>query len=247
MINSLASADGIGPSARPLVQRRQAVADEIKSYILREHLRPGDPLPTENELGTAIGASRSSVREAVQTLAALDIVEVRHGHGTFVGRMSLAALVESLAFRGLLSSEDDRKVLQDLVDVRQMLEVGLGPAIAEGVQGDLRGILETVVDTMELRAKAGEQFFSEDRQFHLLLVEPAGNDLIVQLTGAFWDIHSNVAPRKDPGPAELLRTARAHRAILEAAVVGDQHQLTTAIAAHYKPIRLRIRQMLERR
>jgi DNA-binding FadR family transcriptional regulator len=183
----------------------------------------------------------------VQTLAALGIVEVRHGYGTYVGRMSLAALVESLAFRGLLSSEDDHKVLQDLVDVRQMLEVGLGPAITENVRGESRANLEAVVDQMERKARAGEQFFAEDRAFHLLLVQPAGNDLMVQLTGAFWDIHSSVAPRKDPGPADLLRTARAHRAILKAATDGNLGQLTEAITAHYKPIRLRIRQMLERR
>ncbi|MEO7236447.1 MAG: GntR family transcriptional regulator [Lapillicoccus sp.] len=238
---------GAGRPPRVFVQRRKAVADEIKAYILREQLRPGDPLPTENELCAAIGASRSSVREAVQTLAALDIVEVRHGYGTYVGRMSLAALVQSLAFRGLLSSEDDRKVLEDLVDVRQMLEVGLASAITEGMAGPLRSDLEAVVSRMDRRAKAGEQFFAEDREFHLLLVQPAVNDLVVQLTGAFWDIHSIVAPRRDPGRAELRRTAQAHSAIVEAAVTGDVLQLTNAIRMHYEPIRARIRQVLERR
>ena len=55
-----------------------------------------------------------------------------HGHGTFVGRMSLAALVESLAFRGLLSSEEDQRLLGQVVDVRQTLEQGLSGEIIAG-------------------------------------------------------------------------------------------------------------------
>lgn len=79
----------------------------IKDYILQSHLHPGDPLPTESQLCTDLGMSRSSVREAVRTLVALDIVEVRHGHGMFVGQISMRPMVESLVFRGLLKPGDD--------------------------------------------------------------------------------------------------------------------------------------------
>ena len=47
--------------------------DAIKSYILREHLQSGDVMPTETQLCDTIGASRSSVREAVRKLEALNI------------------------------------------------------------------------------------------------------------------------------------------------------------------------------
>ncbi len=52
-------------AARPSL--RQEVAEAIKSYILDNRLKPGDPLPSEAELCTALGASRSSIREAVKT------------------------------------------------------------------------------------------------------------------------------------------------------------------------------------
>src|SRR6478609_9297265 len=65
---------GTKPSRQLL---RQEVVDGIKRYILEERLRPGDPLPTEPALCEALGASRSSVREAVKILNALDIVDVR--------------------------------------------------------------------------------------------------------------------------------------------------------------------------
>src|SRR5690625_4162533 len=64
----------------------------IQDLILAEGLAPGDPMPTEGALCEQLGISRSSVREAMRTLASLDIVEVRHGHGTFVGQLSLSPL-----------------------------------------------------------------------------------------------------------------------------------------------------------
>src|SRR5690606_5758741 len=98
------------PQSRML---RSTIYEEIKGLILRSGLKPGDPIPTEAELCQVLGVSRSSVREAVRTLATLDIVEVRHGHGTVVGQMSLAPLVETLVFRGVLSPGADLDALRE--------------------------------------------------------------------------------------------------------------------------------------
>ena len=65
----------------PMRSRCDVTMDAIKSYILRERLQPGDLLPTEIELCEAVGASRSSVREAVRKLEGLNIVNVEHGRG----------------------------------------------------------------------------------------------------------------------------------------------------------------------
>ena len=96
--------------------RRATTADQIKQLILTRGLTPGDPLPTEAELCEELDVSRSSVREAIRTLSTLDIVDVRHGHGTYVGPMSLDPMVEALVFRGVLSPGDDLRALRDVVE-----------------------------------------------------------------------------------------------------------------------------------
>jgi DNA-binding FadR family transcriptional regulator len=224
-----------GTGRQPL--RRQAVTEQIKAFILRNHLKPGDPLPTESELCERLGASRSSVREAIKTLSALDIVEVRHGHGTYVGHLSLVALVESLAFRAQLSSRDDFAVLGEVIGVRQLLEQGLAASLLPALEERHFDALDALVAEMRELAGRGETFLEQDRAFHLLLMEPLNLDLVQQLTAAFWDVHSMVAPLLEPSLAEGRETADAHAAIVAAARRRDAAGFQQAVEAHYGPVR----------
>jgi DNA-binding FadR family transcriptional regulator len=216
-----------------------SVVDRIKEYILLNRLAPGDPMPTENELSEQLAVSRSRIREAMKTLSALDIVEVRHGYGTYVGRLSLDGMVESLAFRGLLNAQDDQDVMADLIDVRQLIETGLAELIVEQTTPEVLASMRQLTATMHEKAARGEEFLAEDRQFHLQLMRTTGNALAVQLTGAFWDVHS-IALGALPGTTDLAQTADAHVAVLDAIGASDSALLRAAIVRHYAPIRDRM-------
>jgi len=226
-----------GAAATRGTSRREHVADQIKQLIIRDRMGPGDLLPTEGELCDRLDASRSSVREAVKMLAALDIVEVRHGHGTYVGAMTLGPLVESLTFRGFLGRHDDRRVLADLVDVRQTLERGFAEAIVDTATSELRDRLAEIGARMTARADAGQGFVDLDRDFHVALVSAVGNDLLQQLNAAFWEVHAIAAPTLGHAGGALRLTAEAHVRIADAVGARDVDGLRAAITAHYDPIR----------
>jgi len=221
----------------PVVSRRASTADQIKDYILTQGLRPGDHLPTESELCERLGVSRSSVREAIQTLSTLDIVEVRHGRGTFVGQMSLDALVEALVFRGVLSPGDDLRALREVLEIRQALDLSMAERIVDAMRGTENPNLHELVEQMVASAAAGETFARQDRLFHAELLDHIDNSLVGQLVTAFWDVHTAVLPRLGLSlPSDLDQTARAHRDMLEAAEAGDVEAFRAAVVDHYAPL-----------
>lgn len=229
---------------RPASGSRRAgasVVEAIQELIVERRLAPGDPMPTESELVAELGASRSSVREAIKTLSALDIVEVRHGFGTYVGGMSMRALVDALAFRARLAGETDHGVLLDVVDVRETLEQGLAARIVAGLDAQDRLALRSLADAMRERAAAGESYLEEDRAFHARLLRSLGNEVLVQLSEACWLVQARVVPGLHVDAREAAATADAHAGIVDALDAGDAPRLVAALAEHYAPIRRQVR------
>lgn len=221
----------------PAAPRAESTTQRIKNYILLNRLRPGDMMPTEAELCGALGVSRSSVREAIRTLAALDIIEVRHGYGTFVGNLTLAPLVEGLVFRGVLSPGDDLATLREIVEVRAALDHAMAEELIRAIEGTTNPDLEQLVDRMELLSSQKQSFSDVDLAFHTALSSRIGNQLVHQLIIAFWEIQTAVYPKLGLAPpAQLDETARAHRLMLRAAEAGDIAAYHSAVDAHYAPI-----------
>ncbi len=217
--------------------RRSTTADQIKELILARGLGAGDPLPTETELCETLDVSRSSVREAIRALATLDIVEVRHGHGTFVGQMSLDPMVQALVFRGALSHTDNLQALRDVVEIRQALDIAMADQVVASLAGQENAELHRLAAEMLSQAELGQPFAEADRAFHTTLLASLDNQLAGQLVGAFWDVHTAVLPRLGLAlPADLRETARAHLDMLAAAEAGDVPAFCTAVGSHYDPL-----------
>src|SRR3954471_12964739 len=140
---------------RPRPSRAVEVQAAVKDLILERRLAAGDPLPTETELMEELGVGRNAVREALKALQAVGIVDIRHGFGMFVGRMSLTGLVDELAFHGRITAGDRTGHLGHLIEIREALESGLVQLLIDGRPEPDCGPVDEVLALMEAEAEAG--------------------------------------------------------------------------------------------
>ncbi|WP_328871274.1 FadR family transcriptional regulator [Streptomyces sp. NBC_00287] len=213
---------------------------QVVQLILDRRLAPGAPLPTEAELMADLKVSRNSVREALKALQALDIVEIRHGYGTYVGHASMTPLVDGLTFRALARHAHDTGALAEILQVREVLEEGLIRRVATTLTEAELDRLEGVVARMDAAGRAGLPFDELDREFHELLYASLGNALVPQLLGAFWTVFRRVSGelgRPDQPAPEV--TVRRHRDIVDALRARDIEGAQRAMAVHFHGIEAR--------
>ena len=67
----------------------------LRALIAEGTLKPGDRLPSEGELCERLGVSRGSLREGIRMLAALGVLETRHGSGSYVSDLNAGDLIGS--------------------------------------------------------------------------------------------------------------------------------------------------------
>lgn len=216
---------------------KRTAVEQIQDLILDLDLGPGDPMPTEAALCERLGISRSSVREAIRTLQSLDIVEVRHGHGTYVGRLSLSPLVSGLVFRSVLNTDDSFRTLREVVALRITLDLSVGQELCARHRGRSSPHLRELVDEMRTLSSAGLPFPDADGTYHGLLLSEVGNSLVRELALSLWEVHTRVVPQLGlPPNTEITHTVEAHDAILDALEAGDVAAYRAAVLDHYGPL-----------
>ncbi|MHC3470470.1 FadR/GntR family transcriptional regulator [Streptomyces sp. 7R007] len=215
--------------------------ERIKKLIVDRRLASGAPLPTEPELMEFLGASRNSVREALKALQAMGIVEIRHGFGTYVGPMSLAPMIEGLAFRTVAGHYRGEDSLLQLLELREAVETGLISRLAGHIPESDLAALDALVDRMDEQAAQGGAGLAEtDRAFHATLYRGLRNVLLGEVLEAFWDAFHRVHTDLGGTPQDPRVTCRQHREIVDAVRSGDSVRAEDAIRKHFGNIRARL-------
>ena len=74
----------------------EQVFDQLKQLLIEGTWTPGQRLPSENELANMLHVSRVTVRQALQKLSALDLIETRLGEGSFVKKIDVGSNMNAL-------------------------------------------------------------------------------------------------------------------------------------------------------
>ena len=192
------------------VTAAQAVADRLLAMIRGGSLRPGDQLPTERELADRLAVGRSSVREAMQVLATLNLVEARPGAGTFVRRPRFADFVtpETLSLLAL-----NTRALE-LLEAREMIEPPTARLAAmRGTEEDF-AVIERLLDQHERAMEAGLPVTEHAARFHVLVAEASHNRIATTFMELILGVLTARGRRIDGNRIYALQDLTEHRAIL---------------------------------
>lgn len=218
----------------------RAAQERIKQYIIRHHLAPGDPIPTETTLARELGISRNSLREALKALATAGVVETRHGLGTYVGQASLGPLIDGMAFNLLQNIGRDTRTLREMLQLREILEVALVRRVIGLHSDEQLTRLEHCVARMEGDVEREIMDPHVDRTFHDTLYEPLDNHVVTLILHAFWDVQEAVILQLPEARSITAANARWHRNILESVRRGDAENAVAAMCEQFTGIRTRL-------
>jgi len=182
---------------------RQQAADVIRASILAGELRAGE-IYSATMLAQRLGVSPTPVREAMLDLAS-------------------GGLVEPLRNRGFRVLTPDERDLDEISELRLMLEPIAMRSVVERATDEQLAELEAVVATIVERAEVADVagFLVADRAFHLGLLELLGNGRLVRLVAQLRDQTRLVGITELAREGNLAASAREHRDILTALRTRD--------------------------
>ncbi|MDU8923800.1 FadR/GntR family transcriptional regulator [Pasteurellaceae bacterium LIM206] len=219
-----------------------ALQEKIKQVIIDRGLKSGDLMPTENELIDLLEVSRSSLREAIKSLEALHILDIKHGVGTFVGEASLIPMVRGLTFYAQLNLKRDSKTVLDILDIREILEYGFAPMVLTQITQKDIALLHSLLANMENNAKQKQFSLEDEHQIHLTLYAPLKNQLLTQYLDAFWQIYQSLEENLPPNLITPEQLAIQHRELIDAVELRDLARMQQAILVYFRKIRQRLTQ-----
>ena len=218
----------------------ESIVDQIVEQIHQGKLNAGDRLPSERQLIEMLGVSRSSVREALQGLIVMGLVESRPGQGTFVspGRGRLIGDLDSFA----LAEHLQREMRLRLVEARRTIE---GPIARLAAQRATDEGLAVLRQRFEMYRRApfargdAPHLPSPHTALHLALAEMSGNPFFVTVVDNLLRVvpqtlrsHEERALDDEEIQTTIADEIAMHEAIIEAVAQRDGDAAAQAMDAH---------------
>lgn len=162
----------------------EQVFQQLKRAIAEGDWKPGDKIPSENELSLSFGVSRMTVRQSLQKLIALGLIETRLGDGSYVRVLEAGDSLNALMPAMYLT---ERSFL-DVIEFREMIETeSAGLAAIRATKEQLTQLKE-IYNSMISNQDNNKKFAMADLEFHCKLGEMTGNELIIKTYSLLNDV-----------------------------------------------------------
>ncbi len=216
------------------IQRVNAVEqvfEQMRSLLIDQTWSAGDKLPSENELSETFGVSRMTIRQAMQKLKALGLIETRTGSGSYVREVSPEDALQDLIPLMYIGSPSQEHVFQ----FREMIDSESVRIATPLLDKKALDRLEKILAQMNRAAASDDaRTFSDlDLQFHTRIVELSGNPLMVKA----YDILLHILEESMHSVIEKMKYDPAldyHRRILDAMRAKDADLAESLMREHIR-------------
>jgi GntR family transcriptional repressor for pyruvate dehydrogenase complex len=206
---------------------RDQVFDQFQEQVIKGAWKPGEKLPSENELASSLGVSRVSIREGLQRLVTLGLLETRHGEGTFVKEITPDLYLNAL-FPALVLEQTS---VFHVLEYRRWMDTGaVALAVLRAGEEDIAE-LERIFSVMKASSSDPARFAEADLDFHLAVAKAAKNPLFIKVNS----IIRNTLSSSMTGIVQALGPRDGlfyHRGILDAIKARDRKEAVRLMDEH---------------
>lgn len=163
-----------------------SIVKDIKDKIISGELKDGDMIGSQDDLAKTMGVSRASLREALNRLNMMGLIEIRQGSGTFVRAVKPVDFMKSLSSLLIM----DQASAGELLDARLHIEPGVAALAADNsTEEDIKKI-KLVLDGLENDFRNGDldSYITRDVQYHIIIAESSKNRVLAKVVEIIRDI-----------------------------------------------------------
>jgi GntR family transcriptional regulator, galactonate operon transcriptional repressor len=194
-----------------------AVVAKLVEDIVGGEYQPGATLPTEADLGTEFGVSRTVIRESVMLLQDKGLVRIIQGKGTLVLDPQAWNMIDDVVLSAVVRHDDTLGILEELIVVRAALEREMAAAAAVRATPAQLELVSEAFAAMRRSAADTDAFALADVRFHDTVMEISGNRLARAIVSSIHDkARATLRYRGATLAGMIAQTLDEHRAIVEA-------------------------------
>src|SRR6202453_4142503 len=192
--------------------RTMQVVNHIRTLLENGTPKPGDKIPPEREFARSLKISRASLRTGIGYLAAMGVMQVRHGVGTFVADGPPEFAKAYLSFMSALHGFQPWQMFE----ARMILEGSLAALAAERGKEEHHARLSEEVAEMFAAIGNPTDYLIHDVLFHRIISQASGNPILAALmetiTSALYENRRKTVEYS----TDLRESAEMHREIYRA-------------------------------
>lgn len=216
---------------RPILHLNLAddLAQRIQQLIRRRGFDVGDRLPTITAMAADFGVGAPTIREALKTLEAIGIVDIRHGSGVFVKRAHESLIISNPFYQTPAS----KKILLDLIETRMPIEILSAQLAAQHATAAHRQEMERLLERAAQHLGDDDEVLNQaNMAFHRQIAIASGNSVVKQMLEVLTNLFTREQRMILDIQNERQKDHDEHRGILEAIQLRRPPLAARRMSAH---------------